>query len=129
MIDIGTLVKWRDGSMGMVMDSHQTDGCSSIAYKIKWFDDGIWVVICLAIRGGRMIKVGDMVAFDFKGESHLAIITEDLGMGYAYGRYTGLIVGSDGDLVPLNADEITVLATPSQVDQWERKKLRKLLDK
>ena len=38
MIEIGTLVKWRDGSMGMVMDSHQTDGCNSIAYKIKWFD-------------------------------------------------------------------------------------------
>ena len=40
MIELGTLVKWSDGSMGMVVDSHQGDGCNSVAYKIKWFDDG-----------------------------------------------------------------------------------------
>ena len=33
-----------------------------------------------------MIKVGDMVGFEFKGEHHLAIITEDLGKGYPYGE-------------------------------------------
>ena len=77
-----------------------------------------------------MIKVGDMVGFEFKGEHHLAIITEDLGKGYPYGRFTGLLVGGDGDLLPLSPEEITVLATPSQVEQWERKKkLRKILDK
>jgi len=77
-----------------------------------------------------MIKVGDMVGFEFKGEHHLAIITEDLGKGYPYGRYTGLLIGSDGDLIPLNHEEVTVLANKSQLDQWERKKnLKKLLDK
>lgn len=77
-----------------------------------------------------MIKVGDMVGFEFKGEHHLAIITEDLGKGYRYGRFTGLLVGGDGDLIPLNPEEITVLRTPSQVEQWERKKnLKKILDK
>ena len=77
-----------------------------------------------------MIQVGDMVGFEFKGEHHLAIITEDLGRGYPYGRYTGLLVGSDGDLIPLSKDEITVLSTKSQLEQWERKKnLKKILDK
>lgn len=77
-----------------------------------------------------MIKVGDMVAFEFRGEKHLAIITEDLGRGYPYGRFTGLLVGSDGDLVPLSEDEITLLSSKSQVDGWERRKnLKKILDK
>ena len=69
-----------------------------------------------------MIKVGDMVGFEFKGEHLLAIITEDLGKGYPYGRYTGLLIGSDGDLIPLNHEEVTVLANKSQLEQWERKK-------
>ena len=77
-----------------------------------------------------MIQIGDMVAFEFRGEKHLAIITEDLGKEYRYGRFTGLLVGSDGDLIPLNEDEITLLSSKSQVDQWERKKnLKKMLDK
>ena len=46
------------------------------------------------------------------------------------GRYTGLLIGSDGDLIPLNHDEITVLANKTQLEQWERKKnLKKILDK
>ena len=77
-----------------------------------------------------MIQVGDMVGFEFKGEPHLAIITEDLGKGYRYGRFTGLLVGSDGDLIPLNPEEITVLANKSQLEGWEKKKnLKKILDK
>ena len=45
MIDIGTLVKWHDnGDMGMVIEIHKTDGCSSFAYRIKWFDGGMGVL-------------------------------------------------------------------------------------
>ena len=40
MIDIGTLVRWRTGDMGIVTETHKTDGCSSFAYRIKWFDGG-----------------------------------------------------------------------------------------
>ena len=77
-----------------------------------------------------MIKKGDMGGFKFKGDYHLAIVIDDLGQGYPYGRYTGLLIGSDGDYIPLNETEITLLSTKSQVDQWERqKKLQKLLDK
>jgi len=77
-----------------------------------------------------MIQVGDMVAFEFNGEQHLAIIVDDWGKGYAYGRYTGVLVGGNGDYVPLNPEEITVLSNKQQLEQWERKKkLKKLLDK
>lgn len=77
-----------------------------------------------------MIKKGDMVGFKFRGDYHLAIIMEDLGRDYPYGRYTGLLIGSDGDYIPLSDDEITLLSTKSQVDQWEKqKKLQKILDK
>ena len=38
MIDIGTLVRWWDDTMGIVIETHKADGCSSFAYKIKWFD-------------------------------------------------------------------------------------------
>jgi len=38
MIDIGTLVKWWDDTMGIVTEIHKPDGCSSFAYRIKWFD-------------------------------------------------------------------------------------------
>jgi len=77
-----------------------------------------------------MIKVGDMVGFEYRNEHHLAIIIEDLGAGYPYGRFTGLLVGSDGDLIPLNAEDVTVLANRFQLEGWEKKKkLRKILDK
>lgn len=77
-----------------------------------------------------MIKKGDMVGFKMKGDYHLAIVIDDLGQGYPYGRYTGLLIGSDGDYIPLNETELTLLSTKSQVDGWERqKKLQKLLDK
>ena len=75
-----------------------------------------------------MIKVGDMVGFKFKGDYHLAIVIDDLGKDYPYGRYTGLLIGSDGDYVPLNEEELKVLETEQQVDQWERqKKVAKLM--
>jgi hypothetical protein len=72
--------------------------------------------------GDNMIKIGDMVGFEFKGDYHLAIVIDDLGQDYPYGRYTGLLIGSDGDYVPLNEEELKVLETEQQVDQWERQK-------
>ena len=44
MIEIGTLVKWRNGDMGMVIEIHSPDGCSTFAYRIKWFDGGSGVL-------------------------------------------------------------------------------------
>ena len=80
--------------------------------------------------GDSMIRIGDMVAFEFNGEQHLAIIIDDWGKGYAYGRFTGLVVGSDGEYIPLNPEEVTVLSNKQQLEQWERKKkLKKILDK
>ena len=77
-----------------------------------------------------MIQIGDMVGFEFQGVKHLAIITEDLGKGYPYGRFTGLLVGSDGDLIPLSEDEITLLSSRIQVDQWERQgTIKKIMNK
>jgi hypothetical protein len=77
-----------------------------------------------------MIKIGDMVGFEFNGEQHLAIIVDDWGAGYPYGRYTGVLVGGNGDHIPLNPEEVTVLSNKQHLEQWERKKnLKKLLDK
>ena len=44
MIKIGSLVQWKDGSMGIVIETHNTDGCSSHAYKVRWFEGG-WGVL------------------------------------------------------------------------------------
>jgi len=38
MIELGALVRWRTGDMGLVTQIHKSDGCSSFAYGIKWFD-------------------------------------------------------------------------------------------
>jgi len=38
MIDLGALVKWRDGSVGLVISIHQSNGCNTCAYGIKWLD-------------------------------------------------------------------------------------------
>ena len=77
-----------------------------------------------------MIKVGDMEVFEFNGEQHLAIIVDDWGKGYPYGRYTGVLVGGNGDYIPLNPEEVTVLSTKQRLDGWERKKkLKNILDK
>jgi len=40
MIETGTLVRWRDGSMGIVIEIHKPDGALSFAYEIKWFEGG-----------------------------------------------------------------------------------------
>jgi hypothetical protein len=39
MIDIGTLVRYRDGSLGIVVQAYKTKR-GTCAYTIKWFDDG-----------------------------------------------------------------------------------------
>ena len=67
-------------------------------------------------------KIGDMVGFKYKEAHHLAIIIDDLGEGTPFGRYTGVLLDSSGDYVPLCQEEITVLKTPHQVEQWERRK-------
>jgi hypothetical protein len=41
MIEIGTLVQWKDGNMGIVIETHRTDGCNRHAYKIDWFDGSL----------------------------------------------------------------------------------------
>jgi hypothetical protein len=38
MIELGTLVRWRDGTMGIVIEIHKPDGAVSFAYEIKWFN-------------------------------------------------------------------------------------------
>jgi len=43
MIELGTLVKWRTGDMGIVIETHTTNR-GTHAYKIKWFDGG-WGVL------------------------------------------------------------------------------------
>lgn len=42
MIDLGTLVKWSDDTMGIVIEIHETD--HSKAYRIKWFEGGSGVL-------------------------------------------------------------------------------------
>ena len=42
MIEIGTLVKWRTGDMGIVTETHDSD--HSRAYRIKWFDGGMGIL-------------------------------------------------------------------------------------
>ena len=43
MIEIGTLVKWSDGSMGIVIETQE--GYRGIcAYRIKWIEGGMGVL-------------------------------------------------------------------------------------
>lgn len=39
MIEIGTLVTWRDGSLGIITETYSTKH-DMIAYVVRWFDDG-----------------------------------------------------------------------------------------
>lgn len=39
MIEIGTLVTWRDGSLGIITETYTTER-GTIAYMVRWFDDG-----------------------------------------------------------------------------------------
>ena len=43
MIEIGTLVRWRDGSMGIVIENYTTNRDTQ-AYRIKWFEGGFGVL-------------------------------------------------------------------------------------
>ena len=43
MIEIGTLVKWNDGSMGIVTEIHTTKRGTK-AYRIKWIEGGMGVL-------------------------------------------------------------------------------------
>ena len=43
MIDLGTLVKWKDGSMGIVTEIHTTKRGTQ-AYRVKWFEGGMGVL-------------------------------------------------------------------------------------
>jgi len=43
MIEIGTLVRWRTGNMGLVAQIHTTNRGTQ-AYGIKWFDGGSGVL-------------------------------------------------------------------------------------
>ena len=43
MIDLGTLVRWRNGDMGLVIEIHTTKRGTQ-AYKIKWFEGGSGVL-------------------------------------------------------------------------------------
>ena len=43
MIDTGTLVRWRNGDMGMVISVHTTNR-NTQAYRIKWFEGGYGVL-------------------------------------------------------------------------------------
>ncbi len=43
MIDFGTLVRWRDGSMGIVIEIHTTNRGTQ-AYRVQWFDGGSGVL-------------------------------------------------------------------------------------
>ena len=43
MIELGTLVRWRTGDMGLVTQIHTTNRGTQ-AYRIKWFDGGSGVL-------------------------------------------------------------------------------------
>jgi len=43
MIDLGTLVKWRTGDMGIVTEIHETKR-GTCAYRIKWIEGGMGVL-------------------------------------------------------------------------------------
>ena len=43
MIELGSLVKWRTGEMGMVTEIHETKR-GTFAYRIEWFDGGMGVL-------------------------------------------------------------------------------------
>ena len=43
MIEIGTLVRWKTGDMGIVTEIHTTNRDTQ-AYRIKWIDGGMGVL-------------------------------------------------------------------------------------
>mgnify|MGYP003126046911 FL=1 len=76
-----------------------------------------------------MIRIGDLVGFYCKHNRKYAmgIVIEDT--KYPYGRWTVVSV-DDGDYIPLDTTEITVINNKVVADQWDKKiKMGKILDK
>ncbi len=74
-----------------------------------------------------MIRIGDLVAVEGRFGDFLGIVKEHL--EGAIWEWT-VIECCTGDYVPCSSSEMTVLNTPRQADDWERKiKMKKILDK
>ena len=74
-----------------------------------------------------MIKIGDLVAVEGNFGDFLGIVKEHL--EGAIWEWTVIEV-TTGDYVPCSSEEMTVLTSPRQADDWEKKiKLKKILDK
>ena len=74
-----------------------------------------------------MIKIGDLVAVESHFGNFLGIVNDKLDGALWEWTVVELVTG---DYVPCSAEEMTVLTSPRQADDWEKKiKLKKLLDK
>lgn len=74
-----------------------------------------------------MIKIGDLVAVQGKYGSTLGIVYDRL-QGQPW-EWTITEVNT-GNFIPCSSEELTVIATRKQAEDWERKqKIKKLLDK
>ena len=74
-----------------------------------------------------MIRIGDLVAVEGNFGDFLGIVKEHL--EGAIWEWTVIEV-TTGEYVPCSSEEMTVINTPRQADDWERKiKLKKILDK
>jgi hypothetical protein len=74
-----------------------------------------------------MIRIGDLVAVEGNFGNFLGIVKDKL--EGAIWEWTVIEV-TTGDYVPCATEEMTVLDTPRQADDWEKKiKLKKILDK
>ena len=74
-----------------------------------------------------MIQIGDLVAVEGRFGDFLGIVKEHL--EGAIWEWTVIEVVT-GDYVPCSSGEMTVINTPRQADDWERKiKMKKILDK
>ena len=74
-----------------------------------------------------MINIGDLVAVEGRFGNILGIVIEHI--DGAIWDWT-VIECTTGDYVPCSTREITVINTPRQADDWEKKiKMKKILDK
>jgi len=75
-----------------------------------------------------MIKIGDLVAVE-SPYGHFVGIVMEYYPEYTTWQYT-VIKCDDGEPVPCDPDEMQILDTARQADDWERKKnIQKILDK
>ena len=78
-----------------------------------------------------MIKIGDLVIVKSEFatvDDFLGIVVEELPKGVRW-KWT-VAECKTGDYVPCMCEELTVLTSPRQADDWEKKKkIKKLLDK